>query len=132
GVLEERGQLTALGPVERRAVDPDRHVLPGPRLVVLLAVVDGKAELHDLAAALERLGFRVPGQPADQHHLVQIRHGAPPAGDDQAVVAGAGPSLADTTAALYIRLAADARLFARRRGRFHPPAAPFPPRAPQL
>ena len=66
--------MPTVAAVERLAVDEDRLVFPLAGLLVLLAVVDREAELGDLAAVGEGPHFGVARQPADQHHLVQVRH----------------------------------------------------------
>src|SRR5262249_52431765 len=67
--------LSRFAAVECLAVDEAGIVDPLASGLVLLAVVDGEADLRDLAPIAERADFRVAGQSTNQHYLVDISHG---------------------------------------------------------
>src|SRR5207244_2575690 len=55
-------------------VDEDWNLLPLVCVLVQLPVVHREAELRSRLCALRHDRFRIAGQPADQHHLVEVRH----------------------------------------------------------
>src|SRR5439155_17673181 len=80
-------------PVECLDVEEDRLILPLPGLCVLLLVVDREAERRHLAAgSAKRPHLGVARQATDQHHLVQIGHGAISCAEDRASAGNADPS----------------------------------------
>src|SRR5262245_51466085 len=68
--------LAHLAPVPDLHVDEHRDVFPLLRVLVQLPVVDREAELGAGLDIADLDRFRVAGQPADQHHLVEVGHGA--------------------------------------------------------
>jgi hypothetical protein len=73
-LLDEIRLFSLFTPVKDIDVKKDRFVFPLARGRILSSIVHSKSEFSDLAAVGKSPHFRIAGQPADQQHLVQVRH----------------------------------------------------------